>query len=283
MGTYTEYNGAVKAIAVGAQVITFTPSDLSNSGILAYHLATRETAGVNDFSTITRIRVKASGSTIYDLTGPQLNAVLRATSPANRTVTATDHIFTIPFQVMRPFGFDRLANWRTAVQFPAGAQPTVEVTMTGGSVGQMLCGWTWTDEPALFYPRLLSSALNIAANSNSARYNLNLGGEIIGVVTPTDGVAEFRLVLSGRVIHHMPGEDFAPGGWLQNGLIQEYYRRFTEDAIVSAGVPNDDPLYIPVQAGLPAAEGVSYLEYYTAAAWSGVQNEAVLHELIPVS
>lgn len=279
MGIYTEYNGSSKVVSVGVvQTLSFTPSDLSNNGILAFHFS--YTGAGNQLSTTSRVRVKASGSTIWETSMFQLRSYIQSCSPFNLAMADADVTFTIPFRILRPWGLDRMPNWMTASQFPVGAQPAVEiVTTTGAVAGTIVAGWTWTDEPAVMYPRMLANALNIAASSNSARYNLNLPGEVFGIITPTEGVDQFRLTLSGRVVHHLPGPQF--GGASVN-LLNEHQRMFGGNATAATASPDGDPLYVPVLAGLPAAEGSSYLEYFTGAAWNGAANEAVIHELVPV-
>jgi hypothetical protein len=291
-----DFNSSGKTIATSTTV-TFTSADIPGSNIVAYHVAM--TGAGNTFNAIDRIRVKANGVTIYEITSGLFRSFVqrftngRVGYPANQAVppppgaagTAVDwRRFTIPFCFL-----DREKSEEADVcQFPVGTQPTVEVVFNANAVaGSAFIGWTESDVTPRCWPKLYSSQANIPASQSNGRYIFSEDGVIRGLGFETTGLARARAVLNGRQVYHMKGQpansttvteddlilesEMLAGGRAYSGLAGT---AFSDNSIV-------DPAWIKVTAGEDGTPGRTYFEAETTAAWVGVTSELGIYAIVP--
>lgn len=197
-----DFNGSSKAIANAvAQTITFTSSDIPGDNVVAYHLITDPTNNsAIDFSTIT---LKAGGSPIWSLTGIQLRNFIEATSRGNYATADAAQGLTLPLYDMLASSYDEA----DLQQFPKGQLPTLEIGLASTTVtGSIVCGWTMTDQPAAWYPRMLSQAhgIPVAVQSN-ARMPFTSLFDFRGFSVPTAGLIRAKCTVGGVQLLNLQG------------------------------------------------------------------------------
>jgi hypothetical protein len=273
MARRTSFNGTSKTIAAGvAQTLTWTPSDIPSARVVAYHLALQG-AG-NDLDDITRIRVSANGSNIYNVTPLQLRAFWQAFSGGGIKYPATSQALTIPFVFLDA----PTPEQADTCQFPVGAQAQVEVTLAAtAAAGVALLGWTETTIQPEFFPRLLASVLNIPASAALQRYNFQESGVVRGFQIPHAGVSRCKLTLAGQDFTYLPSLQF-------NALANLGDMLYDAESLYGEGPGSAGPVaaiaaapFSRVSAGIPAPMDSSYLELETGAGWGGVANEMALY------
>lgn len=263
MRTYG-YNGSPKATAASTTV-TFTQADMPNSGISKLLLVTGPATNIN--SDITRIRVKAGGSTIYDLTGVQLSNFIERTSKANVGTyqAAACQNISIPFcDLLQP-----TADLQDEQQFPYGQPPTVEIVGGAGwAAGFIYLGWVLTNVRPRWYPRLLSQGHGIAATAVNGRMAFNEPGDFRGFCIPTGTYGtpllnRVRCVANGQELLNLPGGLL---GTVTGDMLGEAQR--TDGNGLPTATP--DPTWIILDSGAPALAGHSFFEVdQTGAAAAG--------------
>lgn len=226
-----DYSAQGKAIAASSTT-TFTSSDIPSTGIFRYHLGW---TGSSRIDHLTRLRVKANGVSIYDLSPAMLRAFIRRFSKANYPTPlavipnsntigtasasttsqagASTRRFTIPFDLLDAEGdidFDvakmGTAEGRLQTQFPPGSQVTIELQWgSSASAGTCFCAWSETKVPARYYPKLYASQMNIAASIANGRYNVQDDGEVRAIGVNTVGLERLKLVLGGTQLFHAQG------------------------------------------------------------------------------
>lgn len=292
MGRRYDYNSGSKVPTANGTVV-FTSADLPSAGVVAYHFAFDDGNDGTTLSDISRVRVKANGQTLVDASMTQILALnqrfgLGRPSYGDRNLSAlpttaglanTTQRFTIPFyNLLEQYAGDV----RDTCQFPPGAQVTVELSF-GASIGTtpiIVAGWTQTDQPALAFPKILSSQMNIAASQPTGRYNFNEDGILCAFAVSTPGMGRARLVVSGDQVLHLSGQ-LANSPTDVNGLFLEAQQLDGKlgELSNSTAITNlassviVDPLWFEVGIKKPAASGSSYLELTTTAAWAGVTSE----------
>lgn len=309
MARRRDYSAQSKTIAAST-TNTFTSSEIPSTGVLAYHLGWTGTSRIDH---LTRIRVKANGVSIYDLSPAMLRAFIRRFSKSNyptplaaipnsnvigtASISTTSQAgtsrqrFTIPFCLL-----DAMSDGeRDATQFPPDSQVTIELQWgASGAAGSLFCGWTQTDQPAQFYPKLYGSQMNIAASTANGRYNLQDDGLIRAVGVNTVGLERLKVVLAGEQIFH--GQGIQVAGTATGDLISESEQLdngYSEisDALTTTPATGSlnlvtadvvDPLFVKID-GPQAVPGASYVELQTGAAWVGAANEVTIHSRVPVN
>ena len=260
------FSGVSKVIAATTtQTITFPANEIEGAGVVGYDILFQ---GGADIADVERIRVFASGDLILDMSPAQLRTWIEGTHRTGTVQPTTDTRLHIPLYMPDLVTRDE----RDGCQFPLGAQPQVEIDLLNTvPAGTAIIGWTKTDVAPMYASRLYSSVLNFSASQVNARYALQDGGVIKGIIINTVGVDRARLVLSDREVFRVPGPQF-------NGLT------FGNDILAlrmnESPVTLTDPFFVPVSFGIPAAVGSSYLELDTGAAWAGVSNEIVVWSCI---
>lgn len=293
-----DHNSAGKTIAAST-VVTFTSSDVPSTQIVAYHLTT--TGANNSFAAIDRIRVKANGVAIYDLTTQFLRAYIQrmtANSVCYPAATALDNLgvagtavgfrrFTIPFMDLTRFDEDS----QDLQAFPPASNVTIEVTFNGtASAGLLFCGWTETTVPTMRYPRLLASQASIAASQATGRYNISDDGIIVGMGLNTLGLLRAKLVLAKEQVFHTLGQNASSATVTADSMfneVQQLNNAISTMQAATAGVPTvlTDPVFVRA-GGKSAPAGSSFVELQTGANWAGVTNEVLLAsyvDLVPPS
>lgn len=278
---WANQNGVVKPInTASAQTITWTGGDLPpgtrGQGIVGHTISFNNTsgAGANDLSDVTRIRVKANGQLVRDITPTQECSWLERFSSSNFGPPLTTTGVTIWYNDP---SFSDNAQADQVSQFPYSASPTIEIqtgnlTVTGTAIVTTI----FSSEIATYYPVLLGQAMNIAASQPSAYFPFSEGGLVRGVMMPTLGIDRLRLQISGFDMYNGAGPGF--GG-------------------VGAGANFRDPIletqlgeYFPTTYfttpwyeihGVAAQFGSSGVALVTTAQWAGVGNEFAYWALRP--
>jgi hypothetical protein len=272
MARRTTFNGSSQAISVGvAQILTWTPSQIPSARVIAYHLALQ---GANDIDDITRIRVSANGANIFNCTPLQLRAFWQAYSGGTVKYPATSQTLTIPFCFLDA----PTPEQADLSQFPMGAQAQVEVALAAtAAAGVALLGWTETTIEPAFFPRLLSSVLNIPASAALQRYNFQESGTVRGFQIPHTGLSRCKLTLAGQAFPYLPGLQFNALANLGDMLLEAESLYGSGPGSAGAVAAITAAPFSLVSAGIPAPMDSSYLELETGAGWAGVANEMSLY------
>jgi hypothetical protein len=270
MARIHRFSGVQHALAAGvAQTVIFPSNEIEGAGVIAFNIHLNG-AG-NDLNDIDGVRVLASGDLIMDVSVAQLRTWIEGTHKTGFVQALTETVLHVPLYM--PDLVDRDA--RDSCQFPAGAQPQVEVDMLATvAAGNAIISWTKTDQQPRLASRYYSSVLNIAASQNNARYPFSDGGIIRGVTYPTVGVSRARLVISDREAWRISGAQFLGATW---GDFHPQIRMGEQPYTILT------PLFNPCSLGLPAAVGSSFLELDTGAAWVGVTNEIAIWSVVPLA
>lgn len=300
MSRVLDYNASTKAfIASATQTISFTSSDVPSDRVLRYIFQVNSTGGTAwTLATIDRIRVKANGVAIFDLSFAQLRAYLfrfcrggyttpQAAITSSGGVAQNTQRFTIPFFILDA----PTKNDADVCQFPMNSNVTIEITMTTAAAvtGTVVCGYEQTDIPAQCYPKLLSGPMSIGASAASGRHNLSEDGIVEGFGINSVGLLRAKLVLAGRQVLHAAGQvanDADAFDANTSSMLWESQQLDCPWSTSSAGtayadtVPND-PIFVDVHAGLNAPPGASYLELQTGASWGGIANEVCVYSVVP--
>ena len=276
MGRKAAFQGSAKTVAVTAvQTIVYTPTDIESAGCVQLMFAW--TGAGNTNSDIDRVRVRAGGDIIVDVSWFQLQAWQQRWS--NRFVANLDAgtVFSIPLNFLdAPRGMGGEPQDRC--QFPPNREIQVEiVTLNTTVAGTLTCGWKQTDVPAEFFLRHYSSVLNLPASSRNTKYPFAESGILRGLTLPTLGVDRAELYVSDRSAWRLPGAQF--GGVTTGDMLNE--KDYFEDGITEVGVPVLK--HHSVDLGIPAAAGSSYLVMDTGAAWLGVANEGAFYSIVPLA
>lgn len=269
-----DWNGSTKTIAATtAQTLIWSGSDLPGSRVVAYLLAMSGTTNI--LTDIDRIRVKARGASIYDMTTAQLRFFTQATSPSNLLQAGTELGLIIPF-----FDGTRLEEEeQDQSQFPEGETPQVEVVMnTGSAAGTAVMGWILTDQDARYYPRLLSQAHNIAASATNGRMAFSTTGVFRGLSTPITGLNRLKIqagLVRGRDVEDVQLANVAGVGWGTGAADMAL-----DSTRWKSGAANTaDPAWHLFKTGGMAAPGRSYIEADTGAGWSATGEVCVFEQV----
>jgi hypothetical protein len=304
-----DYSAQSKTIAAST-TNTFTSSDIPSQGVYRYHIVW---GGNTRIDHLTRLRVKANGVSIYDLGPSMLRAFIRRFSPSNYptplaniansntigTASASTtsqggtsaRRFTIPFDLLDADTEEE----RLSTQFPPGSQVTIELQWgSSASAGSIFCGWSETRVPALYYPKLYASQMNIAAGIANGRYNIQDDGQVRAVGVNTVGLDRFKVVLGGQQIFHAQGVNqagtatgdmIAETEQLENGFSEISEALTTTPSAASVNLVSADvidPMFIRLD-GDQAVPGSSYVELQTdsgGVAWAGAANELCVHSRV---
>lgn len=262
---FRSYNAGGKVLpATTATTTVFNSSDIPGTGVAKYSLNMTTASGTtNDFSTILRARLKAGGQTFWDVASAHLQAYTQALGRANVAPVAGSTSFTLA--MTKPNYGDN-----DAIQyvggFPKGLAPTIEIVNSGaGGLGAMFAGWTQSDQPFQFFPKLLGSQMNIPASVSNARYPITQDGLIAGFSINTTGLLRLRMKLSGVEVMNISGAQL---------LAQQQYDNTT---VVT------NPYFFRLEFPMGALGGDSFFELDTDNTWAGVSNEITIYSILPNS
>lgn len=262
---FRSYNAGSKALAgTTAATTVFNSSDIPGTGVSKYHLSLTTTSGTtNDFSTIVRSRIKAAGQTIWDVASAHLQAITQSMGRSNLAPVAGSTSWTLPMTKINYGDNDAL---QYLGGFPKGLAPTIEVVNSGaGGPGTLTAGWTQSDQPFQFFPKLLGSQLNIPASVTNARFPITQDGLIAGFSINTTGLDRIRVKLSGVEIMNISGAQFLATQQIDNTVV----------------VTN--PYFIKLEFPMGALGGDSFFELDTNSSWAGVSNEVTIYSILPNS
>jgi hypothetical protein len=256
------FGSKVKA-ALTAETITFTASDIQSDDVVSYQIAMTGTDGTLA-NNATRIRMKASGSPIWDIDTAHYRAFTQRMYGNRLAVATTATSFTLPLFNLDDIG--EAAYGRYNAGFPKGSAVTLElVTNATAAVGTVQCGWTANRRSPQFWTSYLGSQMNIAASTTNGRYPITQGGFIRGFSINTTGLTRVRLVLSGEEVVNLP--------------VANFINAETPDSDTAATLSN--PYFIVLDEPRAAALGTSFVEIDTGAGWAGVANELGLYAITP--
>jgi hypothetical protein len=308
MARRRDYSAQAKTIAAST-TNTFPSSEIPSSGIVAYHFGW---TGSSLFTHISRLRIKANGVAIYDLSPSMLRAFVRRFSRSNYPIpdgqvgrlttlgTASASTTSQPTIPLRRFSIplflldDSLSEaQRDSYQMPKRSQVTIEIQWgSSASAGSLYCGWTETNVPAAWYPKLYGSQANIAASVANGRANLQDDGNVYAVGVNTVGLERFKVVLGGIQLFH--GQGISVAGTATGDLISEMeqlengFTNTQENLITTPSAASNnfvdadlvDPVFVKID-GPQAVPGSSYCELQTGSGWAGASNEITVHAVVP--
>lgn len=261
----TVNQNASTKVTAASSTVTFTPNDIPGDRVVAYmFLFTGAGMTVGD---LTRIRIKAGGNTIWDVSFAHFQAWQQRFFPSNLAAAAADTILHVPLYLPDIQDEDSA----DVCQFPRGQAPTVELVIgAGGAAGTCQAAWIQTDVDrapgggSLVYPALYSNALNWSASTNNNRYPISEGGLVRGISINPVGLTRYKVVLYDRTRYQIEGTSL---------LLAEQRDRNVATIV--------DPIAHKIVGMQQAPPGVSYLEADLAAGWAGTANEAGFYVLRP--
>ena len=254
MGRRTNHTGTTKTIAASTTVV-FNSSEIDSTNVIGHRL-TCSGAG-NTLVNMTRVRVKANGTTIHDYDpSTTLRAWVERFSNSNLAYATSRASFTIPYN----FADLRDEDAADLCQFPLGALCTIEVTFgAGAGAGSLMCGWTKSNITPRFWNKIYSQTMgNITASMTNGRYQFTDGGIIAGYCLNTTGLDRARFVLGDNDVDFLPGPSY-------NGLT------IADMGLESQALDNPSTVTNPMWKKLlqnSSAPSGSYLELTTQAGWS---------------
>lgn len=250
MATWREFLSSTETIAASTTV-TFPTSKIAGPGVRRF-LFDMTGAG-NDFSDVSRIRIKSGSDTLYDCGGAALQVLLQRLTMSNMALAAADVNFQVPFCDLE--SGDQIA--KELAGFPLGNESLVEVTFgAGAAAGTLRIGWELSDRAPRYVPKFAGIPMGVAASSSSANYVLPAGGWLRAYVLNTTGLNRAKLTVNGKAVVDLPGP-----------LLLESERDEDPNTISNPICRTIFPMREVVGAGR------SKIELDTAAGWAGAANE----------
>jgi hypothetical protein len=280
MARTSSYLGSPKAIAAGVvQTLTWNSGEIDSAGVIGFFLSFGLTAaGFNPISSIDRVRVRAGGQLIMEANLAQLLAFQAHYSRSNffnsTASAATGESLTIPLNLMDGPTMEA----RDQCQFPPGAEAQMEVvTTTGALAGQAFLAWTVTNQPPVFFQRLVTAQSNIPAGvGKNGKFTFSDSGIIRALIFPVLGVDRAELTISGQRAWNMPAQGFqnrAAGSEIGDLLVEkDQWEDAPPPSVLTNRVHRVDLM-------LPAANGVSNLILDTSNTWVGPTNEIAVYSV----
>lgn len=209
-----------------------------------------------DFDALSRIKVKAGGSLIYDVNELQLAALIgfysKKAGPA-----ATDTRFNIPFYLGAAPGIKLGAP-------PRNLSVELDIDGTPSAAGTASMGYQLGPADTTHYPMLLGSDANVAASAVRRGFPITQPGIIRGLIFPDTGDIDRVIITIGNV------EIFNLSGPLMIAA-QE----------VARGTTVTTNLYVMLPL-LPIITGATQVYLDTGAGFGGVSEEIAIHSFVPV-
>lgn len=252
------------AAITASATLSLGADKIPGTGVVAYHLSINHVgAGATTWAHANRIRVKSGGGTIIDCTVNELRAYLQRMARGNTVQAANALTLTIPLYIP-----DEKGDARYASQFPPGQAPIVEVDWAAGASTGDTLNVAWTQAPGIesvFFPQLFGEAHNIPANIPRQLFTINRGGLIRNFIIPTTGLNTARVTLTNVLLFST-----------DSPLLQESQRLENSENMTLS-----DPICLKLDEPMPAAVGVSNIEFGTGAAWVAT-GEVATFSLIPL-
>ena len=256
--TYNFNSGGQAVLAATAQTVVFSASDIASDSVAAYYITLDNG---DPLTTIDRVRVKAAGTTILDMSIPELSAYWQRASRSNFTVnTAVDSSLTIPLYTLDAKGAERYASG-----FPRGQAATVEIVRNNtGAAGRMFCGWRLWNQPFPFYTVATGTQSNITGAAVNFRTPINAAGMLRFWGLNITNLVRARLIVGGQQLLDMSAAQLLESQQME-GL---------------DGGTGGDFMVFKLDEMIPVTAGNSYLELETLAGWIP-QNEILTITYVP--
>jgi len=286
------FSPAVKSLSFAAtNTVVWNPAEIDSAGVIAFHLLVDWTGGSTtlgtavDASYIDRIRIKANGQTVVDITGTQLRAYQERFSPKGGSDVTSASYLTIPVNSLDAKSDDD----GDRCQFMPGASATVEVTTStlpaagvgGTPTAALRLGWSKTTVAPEFYMTLLSNQCNIATSQTNARVPLGGPGFVQGIGLNTAGLGRVRMILSGLEVANISGAQYNSGALATSGDLLRAISSLYDGVDDTSEITTYQ--YTKLAQGLEANPATSWLELTTGSSWGGASNEVSLYTLVPVN
>ena len=259
---------ASKAIAATtAQTVTFTAADIPSAGVVAYVVMLEGSA--NTLADLTRIRLKADGTPIIDVSFAHFQAFIKRLSHTNEDNTTSEQEFIIPLYVPDAPTEDA----QDLSQFPRGMQVQLELE-TGASTGAGFAhvGFIQSNIEPMFYPTLIGQPMNIAASATQQRFNLSGNrGQLRGFGIETTGISRMRVVINNHQWVNIAGDVYRASA----GNMMAAWQSLRNVKTLT------DPDFFKTATGQAVVPGASFVELTTDGTWSGATSELSVHSLIP--
>lgn len=205
MARIWDFSPASKTVpANGTTTVIWTPAEIDSAGLVFCHLILRQSAGTFDLNDLVRIRIKANGQTVLDLSTDQIRSLQERFSPKGVSDALTGRVLTIPLNWMDAAGGD---DAQDAVQFMAGAGATVEAVFTTDATGAgtVYLAWTKTNVAPQYYLVATASPMNVGASQNNAIVQFGAPGFVQALMVTPAAIGQLRVVLSGVQTLNLPG------------------------------------------------------------------------------
>lgn len=266
------YLGSPKVIAnLVAQTLTWTSSEIDSTGVIGFYVGFQG----NTIAIVDRVRVRAAGQVILEMTLAQLLAYQASYSKANFSDPTTQSELYIPLNLLDGPTIEA----RDSCQFPPGAEAQVEVVLLATAVtGTAVLGWALSDQVPKWFPRILTAQSNIAAAINkNAKFVFSESGIIRAIGFDTRGVDRAELTISGQRAWNMPGAVFQ--GLAYGDILAEKDVAEFGDGVAAA----QNYRMHAVDLLIPGANGSTNLILDTTAAWPGTTSEILVYAIDKVA
>lgn len=278
--TYSFSPSAKAFVASATQTLIWSPAEIDSAGCVSFHLAIRNTGSADcTVANVDRVRIKANGQTVIDVTGTQLRSYQERFSPKGNSNASTGLTLTIPLQSLDAKSDDDADR----CQFMPGASATVEVQLTtvANQTGDCIIGWTKTTVAPEFYMTLIETLTNVAASSTNGRSPVSAPGFVQGIGLPTTGLDRARIVLSGLEVANIPGNRYSGAAAGKLGDLFNEMQSMYENPDDASDVTTFQ--FVKLNQGLEANPATSWLELTTASTWlAATSTSQVIYSLCPV-
>lgn len=252
--------GGQNMVGGAVETIVFNSSEIASDQVAGFYLTVDN---ADTISSITRVRIKSSGTTIYDVSLPELLAYFQRASRSNFTANpAVDQSLSVPLYILDSSGSERYA-----AGFPRSQACTVEVVRDAtGTAGRMFCGWRLWTTPFPFYSVFTGTQSNIAGAAVNFRVPISAPGLLRYWGLPMDNLLRARLVVSGQQLVDMSRDQ----------LLESQQMEGLDGATPTLGQFQ----MFKLDSMIPVSAGNSYLELETGAGWSAT-DEVAFYTLVP--
>lgn len=263
MGRKIVYQPAVGNAPTSGGTATIKASELTQGPVVADII---EFTGAATLGDVSRIRVYAGGVPFYNFDVVEYNQYVTRFSRTNSPIATTGSILPIYYYALDEKG----QNERDNYQAPLNRYIELDFgTYTAASEG-MNCTTILTDQPTLYYPLLLGSAMGIQNNQALRAYDPKMGGYIRGFGLNTTGLDRLFWTIGGVQLYN---------GINGVGLLNQ---ELAEDASLGTTGRSTDYIFRKVNPWYDMASADNSIQLQTGNSWAGISNEMCIYAVNPV-
>jgi hypothetical protein len=263
MGRKIVYQPNVGNAPASGATATIKASELTQGPVVADII---EFTGAATLGDVSRIRVFAGSVPFINVDVTEYNQYVTRFSRTNSPIATTGHILPIYYYALDEKG----QNERDNYQAPLNRYIEIDFGTYTATTEGMNCTSILTDQPTLYYPLLLGSAMGIQASQALRTYDPKMGGYIRGFGINTTGLTRLFWTISGVQLYNGIG-----GVSLLN-------QELAEDASLGTTGRSTDYIVRKVNPWYDMASPDNSIQLQTAGGWAGVSNEFFVYAVNPV-